>query len=416
MSSASQTGRLLATAAMRPVQFLLYAISGLVPRRKNLWVFGSWGGWRYADNSAAFFRYCREHVDDEIQLVWISRSREIVSMLRDGGHEAHWIWSPLGILRCIRAEAYLFDCFSKDINFWLSKGAVKINLWSGVPLKAFERDIDNPGNRYYRLFHGSLPERVGFGIMMPWHVVRPDLIIATSPTTAEITRRAFDLTDDAVVVTGFPRNDALFDTEVNGPARRSCPEAVVEASRAGKTVFFYLPTFRDSAKHFVDIDWAKLDALMESLDAVFLIKFHPVDATNFTHETPRVIQLFQDVDVYDVLPFTSALISDYSSIIFDYMLLDRPIIYYVPDLDEFVSSSRLLIFHPAEIAVGQLCPDSESLLAAMSDVATGAWRANVDDAHRADVLARLHASVDAGACGRVLDAVESLLRPADRTE
>ena len=412
----TNAGRLLATAAMRPAQFLVYLVSGLVPRREDLWVFGSWGGWRYADNAAAFFRFCREHGDGELQLVWISRSRAIVRTLRNEGHEAHWIWSPRGVARCVRAQAYLFDCFSKDINFWLSRGAAKINLWSGVPLKAFERDIDNPSNRYYRLFHGSPLERLGFGLMMPWHVVRPDLIIATSQTTAEITRRAFDLPANAVAVTGFPRNDTLLvDKGPSGKAGRTCPEEVLEAYRAGKTVFFYLPTFRDSAKRFVDIDWPKLDALMESLDAVFLIKFHPVDATQFAHESPRVVQLFQDVDVYDVLPFTSALISDYSSIIFDYMLLDRPIIYYVPDLEEFVSSSRLLIFDPAEIAVGPLCPDSESLLVALSEVADGSPRTNAEDHHRAEVLARLHASVDSGACERVLEAVESLLRPADET-
>ena len=297
MSQAAKVGRLLATAAMRPAQFLLYVLSGVVPRRTNLWVFGSWGGWRYADNAAAFFRFCRQHDDGQRQLVWISRSRELVRTVRAEGHEAHWIWSPRGVARCIRAEAYLFDCFSKDINFWLSRGAVKINLWSGVPLKAFERDIDNPRNRYYRLFHGSTAERLGFGLMMPWHVVRPDLIIATSPTTAEITRRAFDLPAEAVAVTGFPRNDALFVDEASSHTRRSCPDEVIAAFRGGRTVFFYLPTFRDSAKQVVDIDWLELDALMESLDAVFVIKFHPVDATEFEHESPRVIQLFQDVDV-----------------------------------------------------------------------------------------------------------------------
>ena len=414
MSSLGGAARLLVTAAMRPAQFIVYLVSGLVPRRDDLWVFGSWGGRRYADNSAAFFRFCREHGDGDRRLVWISRSREIVRAVRAEGHEAHWIWSPRGMACCVRARVHLFDCFSKDINFWLSRGAVKINLWSGVPLKAFERDIDNPDNRYHRLFHGSAPERAAYGLMMPWHVVRPDLIIATSPTTAEITRRAFDVPTDTVVVTGFPRNDAILAAGALDPtARRTCPAEVIDAYQSGTTVFFYLPTFRDSAKHFVDIDWRELDALMAQLDAVFLIKFHPVDATQFSFESDRVIQLFQDVDVYDVLPFTSALISDYSSIIFDYMLLDRPIVYYVPDLEEFTTSSRLLVFDPAEIAVGPLCPDSDSLLAALTDIARGTPRTPADERHRAAVLARLHESVDDGACARVLDAVDSLLGPAD---
>ena len=108
--------------------------------------------------------------------------------LRRRGYEAYSIWSLRGALRCLRAGVFVFDCFAKDINFWLSRNAVIVNLWSGVPLKAFERDIDTPASRYHRLFHGSGPVRLAYGAMMPWHLVRPDLIIATSEETAAMTR------------------------------------------------------------------------------------------------------------------------------------------------------------------------------------------------------------------------------------
>ena len=117
--------------------FPLYFLGGLMPRRKDLWVFGSWGGYRFADNSAAFFNYCQDKISDRIRLVWISRDRNIVQQLSARGVEARWIWSPGGVWCCLRAGLYLFDSFSKDINFWTSLGAKRINLWSGVPLKAY---------------------------------------------------------------------------------------------------------------------------------------------------------------------------------------------------------------------------------------------------------------------------------------
>ena len=138
----------------RFILFPIYWLSGFFPRNDKLWVFGSWGGYRFADNSAAFFLYCNEHLSNQVELVWISRDRSIVRRLRDHKLTAYWIWSPNGMRSCLFAGVHLFDCFAKDVNFWLSRGAKKINLWSGVPLKVFERDIDNPRNRYYRLFHG----------------------------------------------------------------------------------------------------------------------------------------------------------------------------------------------------------------------------------------------------------------------
>ncbi|HEX6812627.1 MAG TPA: CDP-glycerol glycerophosphotransferase family protein, partial [Planctomycetota bacterium] len=409
MNGELRSGALLGTALLRPFQFLLYFLSGFVPRRADVWVFGSWGGHRFADNAAAFFQFCHKRLGGSVQLVWISRNRAIVARLRQQGFEAHWVWSPKGMLRCLRAKLHLFDCFAKDVNFWLSRGAKKVNLWSGVPLKTFERDIDNPNNRYYRVFHGTPLQRLVYGMMMPWHVNRPDLIIAMSEETKAITARAFDMPKQAVWVTGFPRNDSLFD----GAARdgKRCPAAVLDAARAGKKVFLYLPTFRDHGKPFVKIDWKSLHELMERLDAVFFIKFHPVDATQFKDASPRIVQLFQDTDVYDVMPHSSALISDYSSIIFDYMLLDRPIIYYTPDLEDFIAGCRRFNFHPVDVAVGPLCSDYAQLAKALEDAAAGKAVDARGTGHRAEVMKRLHAYVDANSSERVLEAIQRQLLP-----
>lgn len=410
MNESFRTAELLGTALLRPFQFLLYFLSGFVPRRPDLWVFGSWGGFRFADNGAAFFEFCQRRLAGAVQLVWISRKRDIVARLRARGFEAHWLWSPTGIVRCLRARLHLFDCFAKDTNFWLSRGAKRVNLWSGVPLKTFERDIDNPRSRYFRVFHGTLLQRLLYGMMMPWHVTRPDMIIAMSEETRAITARAFGVPMHSVCVTGFPRNDSLF---VGSPAAagRNCPSTVLEAARAGKKVFLYLPTFRDSGKPFVKIEWKRLDALMERLDSVFFIKFHPVDATQFKNGSTRVVQLFQDTDVYDVMPHSNALISDYSSIIFDYMLLDRPIIYYTPDLEEFIAGCRSFNFHPVDIAVGPLCADSAQLERAIEEAAAGKAAGVHGEAHRASVMKRLHAFVDGSSSERVLEVIKRDLLP-----
>ena len=390
--------------------FPLYFLSGFVSRRPDLWVFGSWGGYRFADNSASFFLYCQRELTKDVRLVWISRKSDIVSSLRDSGYEAHWIWSLRGIWCCLRAKLYIFDSFSKDINFWTSRKATKVNLWSGVPLKAFERDIDNPRSRYYRLFHGSLPERWFLAMMMPWHVDRPDLIIATSPETGYITRRAFDLPEESVVITGFPRNDVLFQSEESAaPSRLKWPVSFEDAVNTKQRIVMYLPTYRDSGNPYFNLDWTDLDQLMQTLNAIFFYKFHPDDKSTFRGRGSNIVELPMETDIYSMMAYTDALISDYSSIIFDYMLLDRPIIYYAPDMEEFTASSRSLIFDPIDIAVGPVCSTAAEFMQSLADVVNKANGSPDEQAHWAAIRKRFNTYVDGESSRRTAEAIYSKL-------
>ena len=397
--------KLLGAALARLYLLPVYFLSGFVPRRPNLWVFGSWGGQRFADNSAALFIHCHERLDDDAELVWISHRPSIVREVRARGYAAHWWWSPSSIACCARAGVHLFDCFGKDSNYWLSRGALLVNLWSGVPLKSFERDIDNPASRYYRLFHGPWYERVVLSMLMPWHVTRPDLIIATSAETAAITARAFDVARDDVPTTGLPRNDRLLSPE---PAYELPPE-VAALTRAGRRLIFYLPTFRDSGDNFIDFDWRRLDALLEEKTATLLIKFHPVDDTRLDIPAQHVVALDRGIDIYGLLPHAAALISDYSSAIWDFLLLQRPIILFAPDIDAFVANSRSLVFEPEEIGLGPVCRNFDELEQRLGQLALDpAERTGPDDATAA-VARRFHAHLDAGSSQRVLDAVRARL-------
>jgi CDP-glycerol glycerophosphotransferase (TagB/SpsB family) len=385
----------------RVILFPIYFLSGLVPRRPDLWVFGSWGGFRFADNSAAFFLYCQEVVSEHVELVWISRDREIVKQLRDHGYQAYWIWSLPGIIKALRAKFHIFDCFSKDTNYWLSRGSVGVNLWGGVPLKVFERDIDNPASRYYQLFNGNLILRGILGMMMPWHLKRPDVVIATSPETAHITGRSFGVSEANVCITGFPRNDALLDSSMNLVLDdENITQAFHEAVLGDQTVFLYLPTFRDNGANFIDFAWPELNKFLKEIDARLFFKTHPDDQHSYKVHLSNVMQLPSATEVNNLMLGADALISDYSSVIFDFMILDRPIIYYVPDLADFESGCRSFNFHPHEVAVGPVCESFAELKDALQQVA--AATTNIASSNRAEVISRLHQYCDSRSNERVL--------------
>lgn len=109
----------------------IYWISFLTPRSKKKWVFGSTFGRRWADNGRYFYLYLSQHEKDKIRPIWISRGKSIVELLNRKGYEAYYVHSMKGIYYCLRAKVYVFDNYSKDISFWLSGEAVKINFWHG---------------------------------------------------------------------------------------------------------------------------------------------------------------------------------------------------------------------------------------------------------------------------------------------
>ena len=390
----------------------MYFLSGFTPRDEKLWVFGSWGGHRYSDNSAAFFEFCNRELDDEFTLVWISRRASIVKQLRSQGYRAHLNWSPAGVWYALRANLHLFDCFSKDINFWTSRGATKVCLWSGVPLKVFERSINVPGLRYYYLFHGNFITRMFLSMLMPWHVVRPDLIIAASEKSKEIIALGFDVPLRKIYTTGLPRNDQLLLP--SNPHEKNLPPKVIAAIEAGQRTFMYLPTLRDKYTGQFELDWDSLNELMAEKNCQLFLKLHPVDQSNLNVNLSHISVVERSAEIYDLLPHIDALIIDYSSIIWDYMLLDRPMIYFLPDHEEFINTGRAMNFDIHEHAVGAVCNNEAELTRAIAQVIEDDFPAIMQRPEYRQVCNTLNTYVDSNSAQRTLNMLdaEGLYKPA----
>lgn len=126
----------------------LYWVSFITPRSKKVWIFGSTFGKRFADNSRYFYLYINQFKKSEIRAIWISHDNKIVKFLKENGLEAYYYRSLKGIYYCLRGYVYIFDNYSKDISFWLSGGAVKVNLWHGSGNKKTNYD-----NKFDRVRH-----------------------------------------------------------------------------------------------------------------------------------------------------------------------------------------------------------------------------------------------------------------------
>lgn len=396
--------RVAATVVLRPLQFLVYLLAGFVPRRPSQWAFGCWSGHRFGDNAGAVFTHLGEHPVDGVSVAWITNEVSIRDRLRAQGRRAYLAWEPQGIRWTLRSGVFVYDSLPKDINFWLSRGARLVLLRHGIGIKKIERAIDAEDHRLHKLFHGAPLPRLLWRAVLPWHLPVPDLLMACSPEHAAQGEWYFGTTPDKIRITGFARHDRL---AVATPRDRASLPTVGPAIPADRPVFVYLPTFREGAGR-QSFDWEVLEAAARTADVTLAVKLHYVDAdrgvlgadTIATSSHLRMLDPLMDPS--DAYPHADGMVSDFSSAPFDFMLLDRPIVYYVPDLERFVDH-RPLVYDLADVAVGPLCRDEAELTAALVSA-----RRDGIGAHRDRYTAirdRFHTHAPGGASARVVEAI-----------
>lgn len=394
---------------LRPAQFALFFLSGLVPRDPRRWVLGTWGGMRFADNSAEVFRYLNDDARNSVRSAWITRRREIRDDLRTQGMNSHLAWSPRGVWWALRSGVYLYDSTPRDINYWTSRRARLVLLQHGTGMKKIERAIDAESHRLFKLFHGLPYEKLMWRIALPWHTAVPDLVAACSPDHARQAVSFFGVEMDHVRVTGLPRHDRL--AAVKQGLRSDIP-TVGPTIPDDRPVFLYLPTFREGVGR-QSFDWATLQRAASAADVTVAVKLHVVDAERGVRGLSEVSDsshlriVDATIDPVDVYPLADGLITDYSSVAYDLLLMGRPVIHYVPDLHDFVAH-RPLIAPFDELAVGPICLDGDDLAEALIASADPSNEEMIE--RRRTVRQRCFTYPPGGASERVVEAIETMVR------
>lgn len=328
--------------------FLLpvYGLSFFLPRDEKIWVFGSTFGRRFAENPRYLFLYVSQNHTDVVRPIWITHVKEIAEFLQKNGYEAYCYHSLKGIWYSVRASRYIFDNYSKDIDFWLSGGAIKINLWHGSGNKKTNHD-----NEFDKIRHPKTAWEHWCTWLRRLSDEKPyHYTLATSEAMANIFTSAFATDMEHIIIEGYPRNDALFSQE-ESRIRNLCTKMeqdlvirLDELKRKGQAVAAYIPTFRDSEKVFFDVMNLKLfNSFLQEKQITFVTKLHPKSKLKKQFEEihySNIVNADAEIDVYSFLEKVDVLITDYSSVYTDYMLLERPVIAFQYDSELYTANTR----------------------------------------------------------------------------
>jgi len=231
--------------------------------------------------------------------------------------------------------------FILPTHMHVRKGQRYTQTWHGTPLKRLGRDIaPDKQNAMYavREIHRRY-EREG---------ARFTHLLSPSPYTSAKLASAFGLSatraTDVIIEQGYPRNDFLHtvtNTQCAAIKRRlSIPE--------GRTVVLYAPTFRDDQRHAgigYTIDTGiDFPAFIEQLGRthVLLFRAHYLVASqvDFSAFGSAVIDVSDVSDINELYAVSDLLVTDYSSVFFDYANLGRPILFFPYDLERYTEELR----------------------------------------------------------------------------
>ncbi len=361
------------------------------PTRPDLWYVDSFAGRSATDTPLAVVEELRRRRPD-IEVVW---------GILDHGH-----WTPTGTRPVVIGSREWYDVLgtarvvvtNTELEEWYRRrpDQLVVQCFHGYPSKAM-------GESQWRA-RDLPPRRVA--IMRRRSVETWDLISTPTPAMTEVYREQYGYTGPAAD-RGYPRDDALRAEDAERARERA---RTLLGVRPDQTAVLYAPTWRDhlamrpraaAMSEHLDVD-AAAAALGDS--HVILLRGHRFHAPGPSR--PGVVDVTDHPEINELILASDCAVLDYSSLRFDYAQTRRPMVFLVPDLDDYTSGVRGFLFPFAETAPGPLVGTTDEVVAHVRDVPTLAatWVGRI-----ADFDAAYNPHQDGLAAARMLDAILALL-------
>ena len=323
---------------------LLYLISYLIPKDDKIWIFGSWGGKRYADETKYLFEYVvKNHTD--IKAIWLTRNQTVYNQLKSEGYKVYLLYSMSSIWYSMRAKVlFVTQTIQGDLHYFNNNKAIfRIQLWHGTSFKKARFDTEGPLGKK-KLKYQKIAKLINF--VFPFYHEKYDMMVATSKEDRTHLSTAFRISEEKIKILGHARNDMLFSKKQEQDYKK----------------ILYAPTMRgDNNSKVLDIfndnDIKQIDKVMNKMKSILYVKLHPAN-TPREHllesltKAKNIVLMDQSDDIQEALLIADIFITDYSSSWIDYLLTDRPIIFSPFDYNYYLVNNRTFYYDYNETTPG----------------------------------------------------------------
>ena len=319
-------------------------INALFPKKKNKIVLESYPD--LCDNAKAIYDYLKENGKQEYIFVWAVDNHKKYKDLETDKLKFISLDSKVKYIYHVFTSKYVMYG-NRGIKYVNIKRQIVINLTHGLPFKKSKGMLQNDEDFTY--------------------------LLSSSDDISPYMADEFYSTPNKCLVTGLPRNDILFldNNEVNG------------VINGFSKFILWLPTYK---KHkciatsvtenyqpvplFDNNDLEELNKILQDKNMLLILKFHPVqDLSKLNSNSLTNIYLWKNddmvekgVDLYKLMSKSDALITDYSSVGADYLLLDRPLAYIQDDMEEFHDKRGFCFENIDEMSPGDKIKNKEEFV------------------------------------------------------
>lgn len=315
-------------------------LSFYIPKDNNLYVFGAWMGKSFTDNSMYLYNYLKKK-DKSKKLVIVIGNDDEFQRLKQEGNIVYKQYSLAGLFSVCRAGLLLVThSVEEDINFLtISPRSKLVYLSHGTPVKKISRFSENYkilrtiNKGFYRLCHLFYP--------------KIDFMFVASSFSLDYVSTFFNVDKERIKIVGFPRDDILKKGEVKKIRQ-----------------ILYAPTFRvgDNKIFLTKQLMEKLNKILMGKGITLLIRVHPSMTLSINSRYKNIIDASSlRLDSQELINLADVLITDYSGIMFDFSLTDKPIIFFIPDFDYYQKKEGLL-FDYFSVLPGPFAKTDDELL------------------------------------------------------
>ncbi|MDN3954156.1 CDP-glycerol glycerophosphotransferase family protein [Sporolactobacillus laevolacticus] len=353
--------RVKKSKAFTAVYHRTFQLLSHLPVKQNLVMFESFFGRQYSCNPRAIYEYMRDHYP-EYQLVW-SANGNYTELFEQ--HQLPYVkrFSLKWLMLMTRANYWVTNV---RLPLWMSKPkhTVYLQTWHGTPLKRLALDMEEvhmPGTNTEKYKRNFLAESS-----------RWDYLISPNAYSSEIFSRAFGF-ENTMIESGYPRNDFLYQKN-----NRETIDTIKD--RCGlprdKKVILYAPTWRDNQfygkgryRFELDLD---LQRMKENLgkDYIIIMRMHYLiaDQLDLSEYDGFAYDFSHYEDISELYMISDLLITDYSSVFFDFANLKRPMVFFTYDIEDYRDHLRGFYFEFEQKAPGPLVTTTEGVIQAIHDI------------------------------------------------
>jgi len=338
-------------------------LSFLVPKKKNLVLFmGRFGG-EFLDNVKFLYLYLHSLKKNNVKYYFFTEHKSVYKTLKENNLPVLYHPTPLSIYILLRTNVIVVGStvWIKKCKYHLLFRSKKIQLFHGVALKKIELGIPQKAK-----YNSSLKGRLDNSIRGRFPLY--DLCISTSEyCTENLFAKSFRA--KTFLESGYPRNDFFFNAQDNKYVfLESDPKTISKINplkAKDYKIILYAPTFRNVGSDAVSDGVLDLNALCEfavKYKVIFAFKLHVSSGIKHRlQECENLLNYDSSKDIQPLMKISDILITDYSSAYIDYLLLDRPVIFFPYDYEKYTQTDRDMSFDYDWVTAGPKCYSQKEL-------------------------------------------------------